>query len=132
MACWRLEADVQQPAVDNGGDVWFSLADVACPNALSVLQQISPELVVGGQVAFFSDSGEQSKHFAVVHVTGILTPLVVPVSKLRTAGQVLHAGTRVPVMTDPQRGATVLRQEPDASARRMSLPDSLEDSPAPP
>ncbi|HEY3242362.1 MAG TPA: hypothetical protein VGM03_03340 [Phycisphaerae bacterium] len=121
------EAEVQNSSGDNSGEVWFTLGDVVCPTALTVLQQIGPDLVVAGRITCFSDSGERRDHFAVVQVEGVFTPLIVPVSKLRTTSRSLPGGAHAPAA--PQSDNRV-----DGPAEMPAVPhrEFLEDSPAPP
>jgi hypothetical protein len=66
----------------SGNYVAFQLSDVMCPDLEQLLAQIGPELSVAGEVVMLSDNGEQQEHFAIVNVTGIAMPLIVPVAKL--------------------------------------------------
>ena len=61
----------------------FTIGDVVCPDAAQVLRQTGPELTVSGKVVYLSDSGARKNHFAIVDVSGIHAPLIVPVSRLR-------------------------------------------------
>jgi len=67
----------------NGRTVFFTLRDVICPDLIALFEHIGPELVVSGQVACLSDSGQEKDHFAIVDIEGIYTPLIVPVAQLR-------------------------------------------------
>lgn len=58
----------------------FRLIDVVCPDFEQVVNQLGPELRVTGQVAFVSDRGTQKGCFAIVDVSGIHTPLIVPMA----------------------------------------------------
>jgi hypothetical protein len=64
----------------------FRLSDVLCPDRTQVLNQLTPELEVSGEVLFMSDRGEQPDRFAIVSVEGILSPLIVPTENLRASG----------------------------------------------
>jgi len=65
-----------------GAQVAFRLADATCPEWESIVAQIGSELIVSGEIVLMSDSGRQTDHFAIVQVSGIAAPLVVPVCKL--------------------------------------------------
>jgi hypothetical protein len=65
-----------------GNSCRFRLADVICPDRQQVLNQITPDLEVTGQVTLLSDAGEVPAQFAVIEVPGIAAPLIVPVAKL--------------------------------------------------
>ena len=67
----------------NGRTVSFTLRDVVCPDLVALFEHVGPELVVSGQVACLSDSGQQKDHFAIVDIEGIYMPLIVPVAQLR-------------------------------------------------
>ncbi|UCG17605.1 MAG: hypothetical protein JSV19_06145 [Phycisphaerales bacterium] len=69
--------------VTNGQTVSFTLRDVICPDLVALFEHIGPELLVSGQVACLSDSGQEKDHFAIVDIEGIYTPLIVPVAQLR-------------------------------------------------
>ena len=60
----------------------FRLIDVVCPDFDQVVNQLGPELRVIGQVAFVSDQGAQEGCFAIVDVSGIHTPLIVPMARV--------------------------------------------------
>jgi hypothetical protein len=63
----------------------FRLADVLCPDQSQVLNQVTPELEVKGEVVFMSDQGNQPDRFAIVSVEGILSPLIVPTENLKSS-----------------------------------------------
>ncbi len=65
-----------------GASVAFRLIDVVCPDFDQVVNQLGPELRVTGQVAFVSDRGTQEGCFAIVDVSGIHTPLIVPMARV--------------------------------------------------
>ncbi len=69
----------------SGAAVAFRLSDVICPDGQQVANQMTPELEVCGRILFLSDCGSHRDHFAVIDVRGILSPLIVPVSRLRPA-----------------------------------------------
>jgi len=68
--------------VKAGSRVNFSLSSVICPDIENVLEKLTSRLGLVGQVVMLSDSGEMRNHYAVVQVGGIMSPLVIPVSKL--------------------------------------------------
>lgn len=61
----------------------FNVADVICPDLGQITHQIGPELEVSGEIDYLSDSGEPDRKFAVINVSGIHAPLIVPVERLR-------------------------------------------------
>lgn len=67
----------------SGQLVGFRLKDALCPDLTETVRAIGPELQVTGDIVFFSDGHDQEKHFAVIEVTGICTPLIVPVHCLQ-------------------------------------------------
>ncbi len=66
-----------------GSRAFFAVEDVVCPTTVEVLRSAGPELAIQGRIMYLSDSGERRNHFAVVNVSGIHTPLIVPVDRLR-------------------------------------------------
>jgi len=66
-----------------GTPVAFDLGDVFCPSLDQLLTKLGPRLRLSGEVSYMSDLGEERDHFAVIEVGGVLTPLIVPVEKLR-------------------------------------------------
>ena len=69
----------------NGTQVSFRLKEALCPTTAEVAEQITPDLVIRGNVVFLSDSGDSKDHFAIVEVEGLATPVIVPVSRIRHA-----------------------------------------------
>lgn len=67
----------------SGAKVSFRLGEAVCPDLQQILAQMTSSLEVSGKVVFFSDYGEKRNHFAIVDVDGVLSPLIVPVSRLQ-------------------------------------------------
>ncbi len=65
-----------------GDLVAFRLADAMCPEFERIVAQIGPDLMMSGEVVMLSDRGGRKEHFAIVNVTGINAPLIVPMQKL--------------------------------------------------
>ena len=65
-----------------GAHVAFRLADVLSPDYDQILFQMGPDLSVPGEIVLLSDRGKERDHFAILNVTGINVPLIVPVRKL--------------------------------------------------
>jgi hypothetical protein len=61
----------------------FALRDVMMPETADVISQLGPDLRVVGRVVYFSDSGPLRKHFAVVEVGGLSTPVIVPAHRMQ-------------------------------------------------
>lgn len=78
-----MEVLVSESSLKSGVRVSFKLGEVVCPDLEQMLTQLTPELELSGEVVFFSDYGKSKNHFAIVDVRGLLTPLIVPVSRLR-------------------------------------------------
>lgn len=72
-------------AIERGRQYSFRLRDVICPDREQTMSQITPELEVTGRVVFLSDHGSEPERFAVLEVTGLMSPLVVPVEMLQLA-----------------------------------------------
>ena len=87
----------------------FRLRDVICPDRQQILSQITPEMEVSGEVAFLSDHGQDQDYFAIIEVTGIASPLIVPVARLET------------VEGEPVREATSNNPVADVRYERASL-----------
>ena len=60
----------------------FRLSDAVCPDKHQILQHVTPEVELCGEVLFLSDCGEKKDRFAILEVKGIALPLVVPVERL--------------------------------------------------
>ncbi len=78
----ELMRTVQRIPLRSGSCVSFRLGDAICPGFGQVAGQVGPDVRVCGEVAFFSDRGQDAGHFAIIAVDGVSTPLVVPVAKL--------------------------------------------------
>ena len=74
-ACWR------EPPTRKGDRVRFSITDVFLPGAEELVDLSTSSELVEGIVVNFSDSGSQSRIFAVIDVISRST-VVVPVDKL--------------------------------------------------
>jgi hypothetical protein len=62
--------------------VRFDLASVVCPDQENIVEKITSRLGLTGKVVMLSDAGEKVNHYAVVRVSGIMSPVVVPVDSL--------------------------------------------------
>ena len=97
---------VQRQPIRSGAYVSFRLGDAICPTFGQIITQISPDVQVCGEVAFFSDRGRDVGHFAIITVEGVVTPLVVPVGKLepfaaRSSRTAAAQGGAAPETFDP-------------------------------
>ena len=72
----------------SGERVSFQLSEAVCPDARELARQLTPELEVSGEIMFLSDHGTVKNRFAIVSVGGLLTPVVVPIDRLRRPGLV--------------------------------------------
>ena len=70
-------------ALREGSLATFTLRDVMTPNTGAVMTQLGPDLRVVGRVVYFSDSGSWKKHFAIVEVGGLSTPVIVPAHRMQ-------------------------------------------------
>jgi len=66
----------------SGSQVSFQLRDVLTPDLERILEEITPELEVAGEVMFLSDGGKEKGQFAIVSLGGTMSPLIVPVDRL--------------------------------------------------
>ena len=62
----------------------FKLSSAVCPDIGDIRRKINGSLDVVGTVVLLSDAGSKKDHFAVIQVSGIMTPLIVPVDKIET------------------------------------------------
>lgn len=62
-----------------GQTVAFRLKDAVCPRFGEAHAAIGPDLEVRGAIVFFSDGGAERQQYAIIEVSGIHTPLIVPV-----------------------------------------------------
>lgn len=76
--------------VEPGSLVRFRIASVLCPETETIAKKITDRLEVTGRVVFLSDAGEKPDHFAVIEVTGIMSPLVVPVGHVEMISPVIQ------------------------------------------
>jgi len=83
----ELEVLVNESSLKSGATVSFRLSEVVCPDLQQILTQLTSDLKVSGKVVFFSDYGQKKNHFAIVDVEGVLSPLIVPVDRLRRPGE---------------------------------------------
>ena len=83
----------------SGTQVSFQLGDVLMPDLERILEEMTPELEVAGEVVFLSDCGKEKGQFAIVSLGGALSPLIVPADRLR----------RIP--RDPRREESISGQE---------------------
>ena len=66
----------------SGSEVSFRLRDAIMPDLGRILEEITPELRVAGEVVFLSDNGSDQGQFAIVSLGGTMSPLIVPVDRL--------------------------------------------------
>jgi len=62
--------------------VRFNLSSVVCPERENIIEKITSRLGLTGKVVMLSDAGEKRNHYAIVRVSGIMSPVVVPVDSL--------------------------------------------------
>ena len=84
---------MSESSLKSGAKVSFRLGEAVCPDLQQLLAQMTSNLEVSGKVVFFSDYGEKRNPFAIVDVAGLLTPLIVPVSRLRRPSDVVAEHT---------------------------------------
>ena len=82
----------------------FRLSDVICPDRKQVIDQITPELEVAGEIVLFSDGGTEPEQYAIIEVEGIGAPLIVPVTRLQSseAGTKAAGQSQAPATVDTQ------------------------------
>ena len=71
----------------SGSRVVFRLRDVLIPDLERIREETTPELEVAGEVMFLSDHGTKASQFAIVSVGGTMSPLIIPVDRLRRIAQ---------------------------------------------
>ena len=74
---------MESVSVEPGESVRFALGEAICPGIDELCRQIGSDLEIEGQIVFLSDYGKIGRHFAIVQVKGIHTPLIVPVANLQ-------------------------------------------------
>ncbi len=74
----------------------FRLTDVLCPDHQQVLRQLTADLEVTGEIVFLSDRGQDPDRFAIIEVQGVLSPLIVPVDRLRHLQEENQPGANSP------------------------------------
>jgi hypothetical protein len=52
------------------------------PDLDRILEEVTPELEVTGEVMFLSDCGSRRGQFAIVSLGGTMSPLIVPVERV--------------------------------------------------
>ena len=69
--------------LSTGTRVSFKLEDVLSPGLDRIIDEVTPELSVAGEIMFLSDIGEEERGFAIVNVGGTMSPVVVPTDCIR-------------------------------------------------
>ena len=69
--------------LEAGSTVHFRLADAVCPRPDEVIECVSANLEVAGNVLYLSDAGERKDYYAIVEVRGIMSPIIVPIDQLK-------------------------------------------------
>ena len=70
---------MQQITLQPGQKVKFKLKDVHLPSIQDVLNRMTPDTELKGNITLLSDQGTNKSAYAVVEVRGILMPIIVPV-----------------------------------------------------
>ena len=68
--------------LESGQMVRFQLSQVVCPEHDHLIKKITEGLELSGRIVYLSDGGDQKDFYAIVEVSGIATPLIIPVSQL--------------------------------------------------
>ena len=68
--------------LESGQKVRFQLSQVVCPEHDRLIEKITEGLEISGRIVYLSDGGDQKDFYAIVEVSGIATPLIIPVSQL--------------------------------------------------
>ncbi|MFH0983580.1 MAG: hypothetical protein V2A79_18855 [Planctomycetota bacterium] len=95
---------MQSTKLISGQSVRFKLKNAVCPDFIETVRAMGPELQVVGNIVFFSDGGNQQDRFAIVEVSGIHAPLIVPVGCLESVSQV-EGEPSWPAIENPARTA---------------------------
>ena len=75
---------MQSSKLISGQSVVFQLKDAVCPDFSESVRAIGPELLVTGNIVFFSDGCDRKEQFAIIEVAGIHTPLIVSTECLKS------------------------------------------------
>ena len=68
--------------LESGQKVRFQLSQVVCPEHDRLVEKITEGLEITGRVVYLSDGDDEKDFYAIVEVSGIATPLIIPVSQL--------------------------------------------------
>ena len=68
--------------IKSGSLVRFQMSSIVCPERPQVLEKITSRLNLTGKVVQLSDAGNQQDFYAIVQVSGIASPLIIPVSRV--------------------------------------------------
>lgn len=68
--------------LSSGSHVTFRLRDVLVPDFRRILEEVTPELELAGEIMFLSDNGMEGGQFAIVGLGGTMSPLIVPIDRL--------------------------------------------------
>ena len=68
--------------INSGSSVRFKLSSVICPEQDQIKEKITGKLDLTGKVVQLSDAGDKQNYYAVIHVGGIMVPLIVPVDQI--------------------------------------------------
>ena len=68
--------------LEPGAKVRFQLSNAVCPEKEDILESITEELKVSGEVLYLSDSGTNRGQYAIVDVAGIMAPIIVPIDNI--------------------------------------------------
>ena len=91
---------MESMSLQPGENVRFALGKVICPGLDELYKQIGSDLEIEGQVVFLSDYGNLRGHFAIVQVSGIHVPLIVPVESLQLIKRTGRAPRRMTIGED--------------------------------
>ena len=71
--------------LESGQEVRFQLSQVVCPEHDRLIEKITEGLELSGRIVYLSDGDDRKDYYAIVEVSGIATPLIIPVSQLELA-----------------------------------------------
>lgn len=74
--------------LSSGTRVFFRLSDILSPGLNRILDEVTPELAVAGEVMFLNDPKDEERGFVIVSVGETMSPVVVPTDRIRVLSQV--------------------------------------------
>jgi hypothetical protein len=75
---------VKTDSLQPGQQVQFKLADIHLPAIEEVLNRMTEDMELQGAITLVSEQGDQKAAYVVIEVKGILMPIIVPASCVKS------------------------------------------------